>query len=476
MNSHLPIVALTALAACEGPFVPPPMGPPPPPAVASLRLTPDSSTIVAGDTLALTVTLRDSAGQVLVGRPVAWETADSFIATVTPAGIVLGVDAGHTSVRASANGHADSVIVFVTPIVYTSISAGATHACATANNQYAYCWGDNTHGQTGTGSGALEDPTPRAVASATRFSLVAAGGDHTCALTPGGEVWCWGRNDRGQLGRNLVGENGLAGPLATTLRFTALAAGSSHTCALATTGGAYCWGVDESGQLGDGSSGFSATPRAVTADTLFAAIAAGGSHTCALTATGAAYCWGSNAAGQLGDGYRLNGLSFKNTPVAVAGGLTFVQISAGGSHTCAVTAAGVAYCWGANTAGQLGTGAADSFALTPQRVTGSVNFHTITAGGPHICGLSTDSLAYCWGNNADGELGNGTTSSQPTATPVPVSGGPHFADLRAGASHTCAITGGAGLVIYCWGLGLQGQLGQAFPHSSAVPLRVTGQP
>ena len=115
----------------------------------------------------------------------------------------------------------------------------------------------------------------------------------------------------------------------------------------------------------------SSIPRRVVADTAFVAVTAGGSHSCALTAAGAAFCWGSNAAGQLGDGSRQNGFSFKTSPVPVAGGVAFIQISAGGSHTCALAAAGAAYCWGANAAGQLGTGAADSLAITPQPVSGA---------------------------------------------------------------------------------------------------------
>jgi len=158
----------------------------------------------------------------------------------------------------------------------------------------------------------------------------------------------------------------------------------------------------------------------------------------------------------------------------VAGGLSFARLTAGGAHTCGVTAAGAAYCWGANIAGQLGTGTADSLEVTPQPVSGGLHFRLIAAGGAHTCGLTADSLAYCWGNDTDGELGDGAASSQPTPTPMPVSGGLRFADLHAGSAHTCGITGAQ--TVYCWGLGLKGQLGQVTPRSSAVPLRVAGQP
>jgi alpha-tubulin suppressor-like RCC1 family protein len=468
------IVLLTA-AACEGPFVPPPEGPPPPPppaSVASVQLAPDSATVIAGDTLPLLVTLRDSAGNVISGRPVTWLTGDSLVATVTPAGVVQGLQVGTTTIRAASNGRADTVTVFVTPVYYTAVAAGALHACALANNQLTYCWGDDSHGQTGTRVGVFQEPTPRAVASTARFASVAPGGDHSCALTAAGVAHCWGRNDQGQLGRNAVGNDSLPGPIVSTLRFTILSAGGGHTCGLDAGGLAYCWGVDASGQLGDGGLTFSATPHGVFNDIVFATLAAGGGHTCALTALGAAYCWGSNSAGQLGNG-SVTGNSLSTTPTAVAGGLVFGLIAAGGPNTCALTAAGAAYCWGANDLGQLGTGVADSFARTPQPVTGGLTFRAITVGGRHSCGLTTDSLAYCWGDDGDGQLGDGAPAT-PAAAPVPVSGGLHFAELHAGGSHTCGIT--AALVVYCWGLGTQGQLGQVFPQSSAVPLRVVGQP
>jgi alpha-tubulin suppressor-like RCC1 family protein len=309
------------------------------------------------------------------------------------------------------------------------------------------------------------------IAAPAPYTSVAAGGDHTCGLTTGGAAVCWGRNDQGQLGRGgTPGNPALPAPVATTLRFALLVSGSGHSCGLATGGLTYCWGLDFAGQLGDGGTTFSDTPRPAITDTAFATLSAGSNHTCALTTGGRAFCWGANPLGQLGDSTRAN----RGTPVAVAGALVFTRLSAGGVHTCGLTATGAGYCWGANIAGQLGTGTADSLEISPQPVAGGLRFRVIAAGGAHTCGLTTDSLAYCWGNNADGELGAGATSSQPTTMPVPVSGALHFADLHAGSAHTCGITGAQ--IVYCWGLGLRGQLGQVTLHTSAVPLRVAGQP
>lgn len=187
------------------------------------------------------------------------------------------------------------------------------------------------------------------------IAAIAAGRDHTCALTTGGGVKCWGRNWAGQLGdetttnRNTpVDVSGLGGGVA------AIATGQSHTCALTTSGGVKCWGANGSGQLGDGTTTNRTTPVDVVGlGSGVAAIAAGERHTCALTTGGGVKCWGSNGSGQLGDGTWTQ----RNTPVDVSGLGSGVQaIAAGGSHTCALTTGGGVRCWGWDGYGQLGLG------------------------------------------------------------------------------------------------------------------------
>jgi len=193
-------------------------------------------------------------------------------------------------------------------------------------------------------------------------------------------------------------------------------------------------------------------------------------HSCGLAA-GAAYCWGDNTFGQLGNGSTAD----SPVPVAVAGGLSFNALSAGGfppcsgvpcpagavgtSHTCGLTSNRAAYCWGAG------------YGTAPVAVPGGLSFSALAAGRYHTCGLTSADAAYCWGADFDGQLGNGSTSS--SATPVAVVGGFRFSALVAD-DHTCGITTTGAL--YCWGDNEDGQLGNGTTTSSAIPVAVAGWP
>jgi len=158
-------------------------------------------------------------------------------------------------------------------------------------------------------------------------------------------------------------------------------------------------------------------PVAVQGGLSFATVSAVIDHTCGVTTAGAAYCWGWNQYGQLGDGTTTD----RAAPVAVQGGLSFATVSAGDFHTCGLTAAGVAYCWGGNDYGQLGDGTTTKKA-TPVAVQGGLTFKALNAGGWHTCGITTDGVVYCWGANSSGTLGDGTTTNR--NVPVKVLGQP----------------------------------------------------
>src|SRR5207248_3215711 len=217
-------------------------------------------------------------------------------------------------------------------------------------------------------------------------------------------------------------------PGATGLAWAAVSAGFEHTCGLTTAGVAYCWGQGYAGKLGDGSTSDRSSPVLVAGGVRFVSLSAGGHHTCAVTAAGAAYCRGYNVYGQLGVGTTTGPESCPTAnpdvtvycslaPAPVAGGIAFAAVSAGAEHSCGVTAAGAAYCWGSNRAGQLGDGTTTQ-RLTPVPVASSVRFTAVSAGSFHTCGLTAAGDAYCWGGNGAGQLGDGTGTD--SFVPVPV--------------------------------------------------------
>jgi alpha-tubulin suppressor-like RCC1 family protein len=150
--------------------------------------------------------------------------------------------------------------------------------------------------------------------------------------------------------------------------------------------------------------------------------------------------------------------------------------SGSGAHNCGLTAGGAAYCWGDNTDGQLGDGTTTG-SSTPVSVSGGLTFAQVSAGGDHSCGVTTGGAAYCWGRSLYGELGNGTESSPETCpggpchtTPVPVLGALSLVQVSAGKLYTCALTSGG--QAYCWGFNAYGQLGDGTATSRLVPVAV----
>lgn len=200
-------------------------------------------------------------------------------------------------------------------------------------------------------------------------------------------------------------------------------------------------------------------------------VVSGQAHSCALTATGEAYCWGANFFGQLGTG-STGGISA--TPVAVTGDLRFEQLAAGGNHTCGLTKEGELYCWGQNTRGELGSFVGPF--PEPIRVAEGFTFEQVSVGVFHVCALTEGGQAYCWGRNNAGQLGIGTFDNLPHTSPLPVSGGLTFEQVTAGTILSCGLT--ASGEAYCWG---QNFAGDVFPSDStaapgivAVPRRVGG--
>ena len=317
----------------------------------------------------------------------------------------------------------------------TAFTAGWGHTCVLMTIGSAKCWGDNRSGQLGDATNQIKT-TPTDINSlGSAVTKIDAGGEHTCALTNASGVKCWGNNRSGQLGDGTtVSKNTPVDVSALTSEVTAISVGANHTCAVTTAGIVKCWGENRSGQLGDGSTDSKTTPVNVSGlNSTVKAISAGQDHTCALTTQGGVKCWGNNFVGQLGDGTEFD----RKTPVDVSGlpsGVT--ALSAGYNHTCAMTTTGGVKCWGANLHGQLGDGSTVK-KKTPVDVSGlNSGIVAISADYSHTCALTIAGGVRCWGDNSNGQLGDGnawhttpvdvveaeiatpTPTTTPTATPM----------------------------------------------------------
>jgi alpha-tubulin suppressor-like RCC1 family protein len=309
-------------------------------------------------------------------------------------------------------------------LTFAMVSVGEWFTCGLTTAGAGYCWGSNFGGEFGDG-GINSSPTPVPVSGGLTFATVTAGYSQTCGVTTGGKAYCWGDNSYDEVGNNSADSTiTTPAPVSGGLAFARLSAGNIHTCGVDAGGVAYCWGANYSGQLGNNATTNSPIPVLVSGGLKFGSVSAGTDLTCGVTSGGAAYCWGLNLDGVLGIGtttgpQQCGSDPCSTTPVAVSGGLTFATVSTGegGWHNCGVTTSGAAYCWGDNLRGELGTGTTTS-STTPVAVSGGLTFREVSAGYRHTCGVTTDNVAYCWGRNSDGEIGNGTGTDALSPTAV----------------------------------------------------------
>ena len=357
-----------------------------------------------------------------------------------------------------------------------SIAVGDAHACVIRGDGTVACWGSNADGQVGDGT-TTNRSAPVVLSGSTRFAKVYAGGSHTCAIDIDGAAWCWGKNNAKQLGDGTGTSRSTPVKVTGNATFTAMAAGAYFTCGLTSAGAILCWGDNLYGQRAstDANAVAAPAPSAPLPDgaSAWASITAGATHTCALTAEGDAYCWGGNAKGQLGDGKKIDtGATAVIAAVNVQD--TFTSIVAGNYHTCGITTTGEILCWGWNGNLQLGDGTQTDRPL-PVVATPPSSFASpwtsLEAGYAHTCAVDTAGTAWCWGLNTQGQLGTGS-AAQLVAAPNAVAG--TFARLGAGGasgtgSSTCAV---ATWDVMCWGANSAGQLGNGSTTNSNVPVRV----
>ncbi len=359
---------------------------------------------------------------------------------------------------------------------FVAVSAGVLHTCGLTTTRRAYCWGWNRDGQLGDGS-RRDRGLPVQVTGMLTFAALSSGGAHTCGITSADATYCWGFNLNGQLGDGSTARR--LGPALVTgaLTLAVIEIGGAFSCGAASDSTAHCWGWGEVGQRGDGTRTANAvTPSAVAGGLKLVAVSAGVHHACGLATDSTAHCWGQNSSGELGIGSQTD----TTRPVPVSGGRKFTAVTAGFDHTCALESTGDAYCWGNNVIGQLGDTNV-TVANQPNPVLGGIKFTMLSAGANHTCGLTLTGAVYCWGNGGTGQLGSlpeqfcATPAGNLgcTRTPALVGGGLSFATISAGTHHTCGVT--VAQVAYCWGWNNNGQLGDGTTRLRVDPAPVGNQ-
>jgi alpha-tubulin suppressor-like RCC1 family protein len=320
-----------------------------------------------------------------------------------------------------------------------AIAAGNAHTCAITPGGGVQCWGDNSHGQLGDGS-KTGSSSPVDVKGLAGVASIAAGGDHTCALS-GSDIWCWGRNDHGQAGDGTTTDR--LEPVKVLSGAVDLTAGFDFTCAVLSGGQAMCWGANDHGQLADGTTKDHSRPALARLLTGVFNLDAGQADTCGITATGVLRCVIAGQAQQ------LSGFPAPSLELAV---------NRFGSGALGLDTNGVPYI-------QSGGGF--------QKVPGVTDALDLDSGQSYICALLGDGTVKCWGSNTHGELGDNSTQS--SSTPQLVSGLTGAWQLAVGRSHACAMLQSSNPAvnnIRCWGLNDKGQLGSGDYKDSTVPVPV----
>ncbi|GLY16539.1 hypothetical protein Kisp01_35540 [Kineosporia sp. NBRC 101677] len=352
-----------------------------------------------------------------------------------------------------------------TGTTWSQVSVARSHSCALSTAGTVFCWGSAEFGQPGTGLAWFRNTLRDTNTGAGRWSSLDSEENHACALR-GLDLFCWGKNTTGQLGQGDYVSHGT--PQQVSGSWEEVSVGSDHTCAIATTGAAWCWGRNLSGaSLGTANAGTQNTPGAVVVTGVtgdrWLSLDTGQNATCGIRSDHSLWCWGAQSSGVLGNGTPNVSL---NRPTQVSGGgndWMSVQVSSN-EHACATKRNDTAlYCWGNNANGQAGTGTSGGNVPTPRAITRPAAvtgaWKSYAVGHDHSCGVDAAGTLWCWGRNNDRQFGtpaNTADSATPVIAAAPASG-TTWTSVTAGGNSTCATRSDGGL--WCWGHNWRGKLG-----------------
>ena len=329
---------------------------------------------------------------------------------------------------------------------WIQVDAGAFHACGIDSSHALWCWGDNTVGQLGIGSEGAPQTAPLRVGTANDWTEVSAGGfggsypfgeslwGFTCGIRAG-SLYCWGATSL------IPTYVSVPTRIGTATDWSSVSAGGLHVCGLRTNGALYCAGDNRNGELGDGTSTNRMTPVQGARRRTGPRQRLDGCTTCGLQG-GSLFCWGDNTNGEIGDGTTTTRL----VPTRVGTASDWSAVSTGGAgeetgsdqdvregYTCAIRA-GELSCWGNNAFGQVGDGT-NVTRLVPTRIGVATDWQAISLGACHSCGIQSSLKAFCWGANYTGQIGDGTQTNRSTPTQLPVA----WAAVSTGRSLTLGL-------------------------------------
>lgn len=379
--------------------------------------------------------------------------------------------------------------VVLAPKVFSQVTAGRAFTCGLDTGGDVYCFGERSYGVLGDGTiNEVYTPSPILTTNMVNknFQKVSVGVYGSCGIDLGGMPYCWG-NSKSALGTGFtetvpipiaVDTSGIAGQKT----FIDISVNLDHACGITSDNLVYCWGSNAAGQLGAAVASAIPAPVNVSglavADRTFSQVVTGSQFTCGVTVTKKAYCWGKGTGGALGNNAAVN----SSVPVAVnttgiTGSTNFASIFAATAHVCALMDDTAAYCWGSGSHGRLGNGGTTQKNLPTALSTGAITggftgFKSLSLADRHTCGITNLDTLYCWGNNFEGRIGDGTTNNALVPTAVNFGAATTVKFVAAATKSTCAQK--MDNSIFCWGDGALGQLGNGVSIvNSLTPIAAT---
>ncbi|QDK38986.1 hypothetical protein [Bdellovibrio sp. NC01] len=377
-------------------------------------------------------------------------------------------DYGQVGNNSTANVTTPTVIDGSNP--YLSVFVGPNFACGLTNSNNLKCWGSNSDGQFGDGT-VDKKIIPTQVNSNT-YAAGSAGGAHVCMVTATGELSCAGSNSSAQMGNINWTYKRAPTSVLGTMTYTSITSGFGHMCALNTSNSAMsCSGYNTFGQFGNNDSVSVAGLQYVQKTSAYSSIASGQFHMCGiLTSSGQLRCWGKNDSGQVS----LDPTTYPQmlSPTIVDSGVSYSQVRPGFNHTCAITSSNIVRCWGNNIYGAVGNGGSGANVITPTSVSDGNTYKSVSAGYLFSCGVTTSGILKCWGDSADGKLGNNDNGTSDSYVPLQIDTADTFIKVSSGLRSSCAIT--SNNYLKCWGANDSGQLGTGDNTGRIVPTYVDG--